>query len=134
MLNIDANCKRVLVNALLGGIRGSIQFYICFLCPNALKIIKVESTNPANYFTVEDDLHVEVVKTFNLEEYGEAVKRTAIEEARIGKLSDLQTILYNLYSPLKGPYPSLYDKYGPSFLEHCKGGFVRKRTSRKGVR
>lgn len=135
MLNIDANCKKALVNGLLGGIRGSIQFYICFLCPNALKIIKVKSTNPANYFTVEDDLHVEVVKTFTLEEYGEAVKTVAIEEARrIGEVPQLQTIMYNLYPPLKEINPSLYDKYGPSFLEHCKGGFVRKRTPRKGVK
>ena len=126
MLGIDANCKKVLWTGRLGGSRCSTQFHICFLCPNALKIIKVESTNPANYFTVENDIHAEVVKTFNLEEYGEAAKRTAIQEARIGKLSDLQTILYNLYPPLKGPNPSLYDKYGPSFLEHCRGGFVRK--------
>jgi len=132
MLDIDANCKKVLWTGSLGGIRCYTQFYLCVLCTNALKIIKVESKNPSNYFTIKDDIHAEVVKIFTLEEYGETIKETVIQKAKTGEeFSDLHSVLYGLYPPLREPAPTLYDKYGPSYLEQVKGGFVRKRTPRK---
>lgn len=104
----------------LGGVWGVPHFYTISPGNDGVKIFKVESKTPANFFTLIKDLNISEVNHLSLEEFSEIVGLVAIDMIKLSSGLVRQDEIIDAVIPETKP-PGLFVKYdGLSFMEEEK--------------